>query len=106
MRFREMRWPCDHPIRLHGPNGPLAGRVANIGSFGARLVIGGLVAGDRVALDLSPGRLPATVRWVRDGMAGLRFSQQMTARDLSRIRGHQGGTLIRQKWAHPVQELR
>jgi len=106
MRFREMRWPCDHPVRLYGPCGPLGGRVANISSFGARIVVAGLAVGDMVALDLSPGRMPATVRWVRDGMVGLRFTRQMTQRDMSRIRGHQGGMPVRQKWAHPSQELR
>jgi len=106
MRFREMRWPCDHPVRLHGPNGPIAGRIVNLSSLGARIVVAGLSVGDQVALDLAPGRLPGRIRWVRDGAVGLRFAQQMSARDMARIRGHQGGTLVRSKWSHPSQELR
>jgi hypothetical protein len=106
MRFREMRWPCDHPVRLHGPNGPIAGRIVNLSGFGARIVAAGLSVGDQVALDLAPGRLPGRIRWVRDGAVGLRFAQQMSARDMARIRGHQGGILVRSKWSHPSQELR
>jgi hypothetical protein len=109
LRFRELRWPCDYPLSMHRGGGVSPVRVVNLSSHGARIVTAPgdqLARGDAVHLDLSPGRIAATVRWVRDGMAGLRFAQTMAPRDMARIRGHQGGVPARPRWNLTLQELR
>lgn len=107
MRYRELRWPCDFPIRLQGTRGEFAGHIINVSGYGARILLGeDLEPGEKLMLDLASGRLPATVRWVRNGLMGLRFARQMPVRDISRIRGHRGGSRDMPRRPGAMQELR
>lgn len=93
MRFRDMRWPCDHPVLLFRGERGLAGRIRNISTGGARVELGeALEQGERLRLDLKgPAPVTAEVRWVRAGMAGLRFDRMLGARELTLVR-KAGGT--------------
>jgi hypothetical protein len=106
MQFREVRWPCDYPIGIRGRAGLRQARVVNLSSLGARILIDGLDRGETVRLELPQGWVAASVRWVRAGMAGLRFDQPLGARDMARIRGQKAGPLARPRWNLTLQELR
>ena len=93
MRFRDMRWPCEHPVLLLRGDRGLAGRILNISTGGARIAVGSaLERGERLRLDLKgPAPVTAEVRWVRAGLAGVRFDRVLTARELTLVR-KAGGT--------------
>ena len=92
--YRDHRYPCTLKAVLHSKTGRSATEVINISQAGARLVHdGALQPGDRVSLDLLPGRPPleAQVRWNRAAMLGLRFERVLSPGDVSRLRGTTGG---------------
>jgi hypothetical protein len=106
MRFRELRWPCDQPIGLRGPAGQMTVRIVNLSTHGARIAAEGLGRGDRIEVQMWSGPITGSVRWVRDGLAGLRFAHPVTPRDMARIRGQQLNTPQRTKWNLTLHELR
>lgn len=88
MRYREVRYPCDFPATLScdGVHWPVV--VVNISPNGARLARSPeLEVGTRVGLTLAGTRLTATVRWQRQGRAGVRFDRPQPASLLARVRG-------------------
>lgn len=87
--YREHRFPCELKAVLHSKAGRAPTEVINISQTGARLVHhGSLQPGDRVSLDLLPGRPPleAQVRWNRADMLGLRFDRILPPSDVTRLR--------------------
>ena len=93
--YRDHRFPCGLKTVLHSKAGRSTTEVINISQGGARLVHeGALQPGDRVALDLLPGRPPleAQVRWNRAAMLGLRFERVLSPGDVTRLRGTVSGS--------------
>lgn len=87
MQYRDIRWPCDHPVVLHLGDRKLQGRILNISSNGARLSLPDAPdRGAKVRLDLQGAPLTAEVRWVRGGQAGLRFDRGLTQREVALAR--------------------
>jgi len=87
--YREHRFPCELKTTILTPDGRDAAEVINISQSGARVVHhGGLKPGDKVRLNLFPGRepLPAQVRWHRADMLGLRFERILAPADVTRVR--------------------
>lgn len=87
MRYRDMRWPCDHPVVLTLGDRKMQGRILNISSSGARLSLPDPPErGARVRLDLQGPPLWAEVRWLRGGQVGLRFGRAITPREIALVR--------------------
>ena len=58
-------------------------RVRNVTAGGLMAEIGHpLIVGDRVSLELSSQKIPATVVWTRDGTVGLKFDQDVDLGEL------------------------
>jgi len=90
MRYREPRFPCALRVMALGERGRIFCEIINISRNGARIAgVSGLRLGEVLALELSPGVAPlrAEVRWLRDGMAGLRFAQALSPGAVARLRG-------------------
>jgi hypothetical protein len=87
MQYRDMRWPCDHPVVLVLGDRKLQGRILNVSSAGARVRLAEAPErGTQVRLDLQGPPLVAQVRWVRGGQAGLRFDRGLTPREIGLVR--------------------
>lgn len=112
MRFREHRHPCDHPVRIGaGPGGTVAARLANVSTFGARIVQGpDLAPGTRLRLHLGAGQQPrdAEVRWARGGQLGVRFAQPLDSRCLATVRksGAPSTRTLQLGWSSQLTEMR
>jgi hypothetical protein len=89
MKYREHRYPCDHPVRITGKGLARSAVVVNLSQHGARLArITDLAPGDRLHLAPRGGCPPceAEVRWVRGSLAGLRFAEPLGPRTLAMMR--------------------
>jgi len=87
MKFREHRYPCDLPAVLALPGGEAQVMVVNISAHGARVARAGApTPGTRAELALMGIRFAATVRWARQGRAGLRFDAALPPTVLARAR--------------------
>lgn len=106
MRYRDLRWPCDHPVVLLRGEVGIGGRILNISTSGARLrVADPLAQGARVFLDLHDGPIGAEVRWSRGDLVGLRFDRLLTPREVGVAR--KALTLVRRGtgWSGQFREL-
>ena len=94
--YREHRFPCELAVQVRGPGGSQPAALVNISPGGARLSrIEGPQPGETLRLDLGSGEpVPATVRWARDGMAGLRFPHPLTRDQVTRLRSTVSGVRV------------
>ena len=107
MRFRDQRWPCDHPVTLlHGDRG-VRGRIVNISTSGARVALeGGEVGqGEKIVVNLTDAPVPGQVRWVRGNLAGLRFDRLLTPRETAVVRKTDTARQQRKGWNLHLHEL-
>jgi hypothetical protein len=106
MRYRELRWPCDHPVTLLRGDRGLDGRIVNISNSGARVVLDEpLGQGERVMLNVTGQPLPGEVRWVRGKLAGLRFDRLLTPRETAIVRKTDCARQQRKGWNLQLREL-
>ncbi len=107
MRFREMRWPCNHPVvaMLNGAEQQAA--LVNISAGGARLTgLRGLAPGNRLILRLLNRSLVAEVRWIRANLCGVRFTAPLKADDLNLMRQGVARAASTARHAHGLREMR
>lgn len=90
MKYRDHRVPCALRVTALAESGRIPCEIINVSQTGARLAGAGAVhRGEVLRLELNAGAepLPAEVRWMRDGMAGLRFARPLSPGAVSRMRG-------------------
>ena len=106
MRYRDLRWPCDHAVTLIMGEVGVTGRIVNISGLGARVALDQPVGrGDRVMLNLTGLPLWAEVRWTRGKLAGLRFDRELTARETATVRKAETAVRLRKGWNLHLREL-
>lgn len=89
MRFRDHRFPGVHPVVCQCGQRRLDMQLTNISARGARLAgAADCLPGQALRVELGQGSQPraAVVRWVRDGVLGLRFDQPLEARLIAIVR--------------------
>lgn len=89
MNYREYRYPCGREVTVTLPDRKVRGTIINISTYGARLGgVQSLKVGYRIRIDPGPGCpiREGEVRWVRNGLAGLRFDTALDERIISAIR--------------------
>jgi len=118
MKYREIRFPCDFSTvfvlgeradeRLADRVGDRSVRalVQNVSTRGARIQTDfALRIGDQIVLSLPGGPQRATVRWVGDVLAGVRFDRALPAQTISAMRGSHGSRLARSGWNLHLREF-
>ncbi|WP_417600410.1 PilZ domain-containing protein [Pararhodobacter oceanensis] len=100
MRYRDHRFACDHPVAvLDAADRRQTAMVVNVSRDGARLARAqGLMVGQHLRVFIMPNMPPnrAEVRWVREGLAGLRFAVPLSPREIAMARkshGHRAGAV-------------
>jgi hypothetical protein len=107
MRYRDLRWPCDHPVVMQRGQQDMRARIVNISTSGARVESErALERGERVAIGLAGPPVMAEVRWVRGGLAGLRFDRVLTPREIGTARKAETGGRRGGGWNLHLRELR
>ncbi len=108
MKYRSLRWPCDHPVKLVAGGRTFAGTLRNVADQGAMVVgVDGLAPGDRVRLSLPGGAIDTEVRWVVPGRCGLRFDRPLLPAELAAVRGQavRMSAGQRRAWGQGLREL-
>jgi len=87
MRYREMRWPCDYPVKLQCGAEEISATIVNVSVGGMRLRVSDPVqVGEVVTLEVGRLRFTGTVRWSRPPMCGLRLPTPLGRTELAVIR--------------------
>ena len=82
-RADERLIPLLKVAKLSAPSGERLMRVRNISAGGLMGEVANPPAvGEQVSIDLSSQHIPATVTWIRDGLAGLKFDQHVDLGEL------------------------
>lgn len=91
MQFRQLRWPCRHPLTVERAGRHSRASLGNIAAGGA-LVVGldGVGVGETLILHLPGGRRTAEVRWAAAARCGIRFAAPLQKAELDLIRGRPG----------------
>lgn len=108
MKYRSLRWPCDHPVEVTCSGHSHRALLRNVADRGAMVVaVTGIAAGDRVVLSLPTGRVGAEVRWIAGDRCGVRFDRTLTAVELSATRRQVGRlpTAQRVAWGQGLREM-
>jgi len=75
--------PMLRVAKLEGPSGEQLIRVRNVSAGGLMAEIGQTVTvGDVVSVELSSQKIPGSVVWIRDGMVGVKFDQDIDLGEL------------------------
>jgi hypothetical protein len=109
MRYREVRWPCEFPVRLCQGTDGMQATVINASSGGLRLRLDAAPEpGTVVSVDLGPRRIAATVRWCREGKCGLRLLSPLGKPELAMIRRGRGHleAAVSGRWNSHLREMR
>jgi hypothetical protein len=109
MRYRDMRWPCDYPVTVLRGSTRSRATIINVSTAGLRLRLeSALPVGEVVTFDLGNRMVAATVRWCREGLAGLRLLTPLARQDVAAIRHGRGyaDTVTAGHWNSHLRELR
>jgi len=82
-RDEERVTPMLRVAKFATPNGEQLARVRNVSAGGLMAEIGQpMTIGEAVTVELSSQRIPGTVVWVREGMVGIKFDQNLDLGEL------------------------
>jgi len=113
MKYREYRYPCQHPVTVWLRDQAVRAVVVNLGQRGARLTkIADASCGDALRIDPGSGcpAQRAEIRWVDARHIGVRFDHPLDARSMAIMRkapGHaKPRNLASTGWTQPASVLR
>lgn len=82
-RSEERVAPMLRVAKLDGPNGEQLVRVRNVSAGGLMAEAGQAVSvGDVVSVELSSQKIPGSIVWIREGMIGVKFDQNIDLGEL------------------------
>lgn len=87
MQYRARRYPASRPVTVRVVDGSGEAHLMDVAEGGVKLMVDGLVPGEAVSLGVAGMTLRGTVRWVRDGHAGVQFDEPLTSQAVREVAG-------------------